>query len=452
MATALTAKRPEELPVSEGPLTTILKSALERVGSNLEEVQLRGLSELWGLVLIPASDELYSEQFVADPTSVSRLQELALDSIMNYYVTHSCTTEILQSFEKAYPLFETLPKAKTAKIIRQLIDIVATLDESFELQEEVCRKVVEWCRREKRTFLRHRVETRLAQVYLKAKKYMKGVEFLKPLCSEVKRIDDKVILVEIYLIESKMHFAVHHYPKAKAALTSCRTVAAAINVAPLVQADIDLTAGILSAAEKDYRTGSSYLLEAFEAFNQGSDPRAMVALKYMMLLKLIQNNKALDEIKAITTSKNALKYTGREVYALLALAKCHEERLLGKFEETLKEYADVLMGDEVFVSHLAEVKERMLETNITRILVAYSRIDLRYVADELKLPEAEISHKISEMILDKKIFGRIDQSSGHLTLTEEEATPSLYKDCIDTHKNLADIVDVLYTKYRQHRQ
>ena len=46
--------------------------------------------------------------------------------------------------------------------------------------------------------------------------------------------------------------------------------------------------GILHCEEEDYLTAFSYFLEAFETYDQGTDKRAVVCLKYMMLCKVLQ--------------------------------------------------------------------------------------------------------------------------------------------------------------------
>merc|ERR1719414_981319 len=119
---------------------------------------------------------------------------------------------------------------------------------------------------------------------------MQAIELLEKLLIEVKKLDDKLLLVEIHLLECRTHYAVKNLPKSKAALTASKTNANAIHCPPLMQADIDLWSGVLAAREKDYRTSFSYFYEAFEAFNAAeSSAKAKTAMKYMLLSKIMMN-------------------------------------------------------------------------------------------------------------------------------------------------------------------
>jgi 26S proteasome regulatory subunit N6 len=63
--------------------------------------------------------------------------------------------------KKSNAFFAQIPKAKTAKIVRSIIDIVSKTPDSLDVQVSLCQDVVEWCTAEKRTFLRHRIESKV---------------------------------------------------------------------------------------------------------------------------------------------------------------------------------------------------------------------------------------------------------------------------------------------------
>jgi 26S proteasome regulatory subunit N6 len=128
--------------------------------------------------------------------------------------------------------------------------------------EELLKDMISWTREEKRTFLRLRLELKLAEVYYKNGKFQASLEILTSLNIEAKKQDDKRLVTEMSLVESRVHQALENWPKAKASLIVAKTNANAIYCPPLLQAEIDRQAGELFAEENDYKTAYSYFFEA----------------------------------------------------------------------------------------------------------------------------------------------------------------------------------------------
>lgn len=90
----------------------------------------------------------------------------------------------------------TPPNFRYSRVILQRLKIIrSTYKEDalhpeydsigMALQLEVCKEQVEWAKSEKRTFLRQRIEARLANLYLDTKDYSAALSLISRLLSEV---------------------------------------------------------------------------------------------------------------------------------------------------------------------------------------------------------------------------------------------------------------------------
>ncbi|KAH8828084.1 PCI domain-containing protein [Flagelloscypha sp. PMI_526] len=360
-------------------------------------------------------------------------------------------------------------KAKTAKLIRTLLnhlDAIQTPD-SAQIQTQVLQDNIAWAKDEKRIFLKHSLELRLASLYLTQQQFKASLALLNTLLVELRRLDDKMVLTEVHLLESRVYLGVRNVAKSKAALTSARTFAASIYCPPSLQASLDLQSGILHAEDKDWTTASSYFYEAFEnlsALGEADDTqeggvgagvkggRALMGLKYLLLCKVMLN--LPEEVNTLLTSKAKLagKYAQtREVDSMRAIAKAHENRNLGDFQKALRDYKDALSADPIVRSHLTALYDTLLQQNLLRIVEPYSVVEIDYVASQLGegsagLGRSEVEQKLSQMILDKTLSGVLDQGRGCLVLYEEAEADPMYGAAISTLGEIGKVVESLYAK------
>ena len=82
--------------------------------------------------------------------------------------------------------------------------------------------------------MRHRVQINLAALFLEKKKFKLSFEIVEKLLKEIRKIDDKHLLVEILILESKIWHQLENVPKAKSSLTAAKASANAIYCSPLL--------------------------------------------------------------------------------------------------------------------------------------------------------------------------------------------------------------------------
>ncbi|KAI9223017.1 PCI domain-containing protein [Blastocladiella britannica] len=395
---------------------------------------------------LPAAVKAYQQIVAADAASEEavRAKEHAVLRLGQLLRDQGAAADLAALQTQARPFLISLPKAKTAKIVRTLIDYLSEIPNSLDLQVAACKSAIDWAEAEKRAFLRQALETRLAAMYLDNKMYTESLALIASLLRELKRLDDKAVLVDVQLLESRVWHALRNIPKARAALTSARTSANSIYCPPLMQAALDLQSGVLHAEEKDFKTAFSYFYETLEGYSSQDDARAVLALKYMLLCKIMLS--LPDDVTALLTHKVANKYTAIEVDAMKAIATAMQQRSLLDFERSLTQYKAQLHDDPVVRLHLSTLYDTLLEQNLVKVIEPYARVEVAHVAEMVKLPVAQVEQKLSQLILDGKIKGVLDQGVGILVIFDEVKDDATYTAAIDTIKKMGTVVDALYQK------
>ncbi|KAF7290527.1 PCI-domain-containing protein [Mycena indigotica] len=404
---------------------------------------------------------------------ILREQETALLTLGTLYRDQQNAEGLAQVITLSRAFFMTsTAKAKTAKLIRTLLNYFNSIPDSMPTQIRVLEDNIAWAKTEKRIFLKHSLETRLAGIHLDLQHYRPALNIIESLLTELKRLDDKLILTEVHLLESKVYRGVGNITKAKAALTSSRTSAASIYTPPPLQSALDIQSGILHAEEKDYKTAYSYFFEAFESQASaasfapapgklGADGAlpavtsgepidtdgkgALEALKYMLLCKVMLN--LPEDVHSLLSIKLALKYAQlRDVESMRAIARAHQDRNLADFEKALRDYKDELSSDPTIRSHLAALYDTLLEQNLLRIVEPYSVVELEYVSETVGQGRQAVEAKLSQMILDKVLHGVLDQGRGCLLVYDATEADTTYTSAIETLQQVGKVVESLYAK------
>ncbi|KAG7280614.1 hypothetical protein CRUP_023233 [Coryphaenoides rupestris] len=284
------------------------------------------------------------------------------------------------------PFLISISKAKAARLVRSLLDLFLDMEAATGQEVELCLECIEWAKTEKRTFLRQALESRLIALYFDTKKYPEALALGTQLLQELKKMDDKALLVE----------------------------------------------------EKDWKTAYSYFVEAFEGYDSVDSPRAITSLKYMLLCKIVLN-----------FGKSGLRHAGRQTDSLKCVAQASKNRSLADFEKALTEYRSELRDDPIISTHLATLYDNLLEQNLIRVIEPFSRVQIDHISGLIKLSKGDVERKLSQMILDKKFHGILDQGEGVLIIFDEPPVDKTYGAALETIQNMSKVVDSLYNKAKK---
>ena len=332
----------------------------------------------------------------------------------------------------------------TDKLIAKLKKRKDLLNEIVNIAEEITK----FCDETNNISMKSKIQTRLAEVYYIHENYSKALDICNKVIFDLKRYEDNLGLIQLLLLESKIYYATNGISKAKASLTSVKTLITKVYVEPKLQANIDMHAGILAAYEKDFNLAYSYFFEAFDVYNIPSKKRrnkGLRAFEYMILCKIVGGH--IEEVNNVVLSKQGKDYYGPEVEALRSIESAVKEKSIKLLEDNIaknKKY----FTDRVINYHISNLHNDLLEKNLIKIIKPYSVVEIDFVAKTIGLNYQDVLNRLRQMILDKKINGILDQGKGSLIIYDvDSANPYLDKS-IETFKNLEKVVEALDKKVR----
>jgi len=251
-------------------------------------------------------------------------------------------------------------------------------------------------------------------------------------------------------LESKIHHALLHIPRARAQLTAARTSAHSIYCPPLLQAELDIQSGILHAEEGDYKTSYSYFYEAYENFNATTkqidyaSEMAKSCLKYMLLSRIMTKNS--DEVSNLINGKLALQYAQPELEVMRSIANSFKKSSLSEFKDVIETNRSELEKDPVVQRHLDALYDNLLEQNLLQIIEPFSVVEISHISSLIQLDMHPVEKKLSQMILDKKLIGILDQANDCLIVYENAPDDELYPTVVEIFDNIDGVIDNLYKR------
>ena len=129
-----------------------------------------------------------------------------------------------------------------------------------------------------------------------------------------------------------------------------------------------------------------------------------------------------------------------------AVASAHHERSLSAFAVATASYKAQLGDDPIIQAHLSDLYDTLLEQNLCRLLEPFSRVEISHIAKLIELPLQKVEMKLSQMILDKKFNGILDQGLGCLVVFADAPEDKIYPNALEVVDSMGAVVDSLFEK------
>lgn len=342
---------------------------------------------------------------------------------------------LCQSLRKFWP---DLTGARASKIMKKIVSFISPKD--FKEGISFVEKMIEWSEKEGLKYLKLFFHTKRVGMLYELGQYSECLENIKRLSTELKKMNDKLNLINLYIYESKTYYEMQNMTRAKASLTSARALAVTTFSPSYIQAQIELISGMYICEDRHYSAAYGNFMEALDGFNQSKwYAEACLTVRYLLLSKIIDNK--WNEIGPLLKNKNVQVYLGDEIVKiLLKLSESCKKRNLAEYDRIIRENYEAIK-DNFVLSHLAHLNDLLLDLNILKLIEPYLNITISYLVEELNFPVNAIEAKLRKLILDGKISGILDYYTGTLVMYDRKRESAVEKNYYEMMNSIVTAID-----------
>ncbi|KAI5172456.1 26S proteasome regulatory subunit N6 [Nematocida sp. LUAm3] len=338
---------------------------------------------------------------------------------------------------------KTISKASSSILLKNTLDILEKEGLNKKQTMALYDKMISWASSNKRNLLKLDFKMRKAELLLALSEYKECLSLIDETAKVLKQTDDKLGLVRLYYLESKVYYELKNLPKAKSSLTLARSTLTFVYCPPRLQAKIDLLNGIYLADEREYKTATAHILEALEGFSIAQDKKETVRCgRYLVLMKTMEG-KTKEAFATLSHKFLSPHKSDKCIEMLCKITKCVEERNLKKCNEIIHSGMQDISSDAFLMSHLVYLCDNLIDSNILKIIEPYSTISVQYIGEVLGFDIPTIENRVRRMILDGRIKGNIDQETMCIIIKTQKTKEKQHSSISEVLSVLSDATSVI---------
>jgi len=227
-------------------------------------------------------------------------------------------------------------------------------------------------------------------------------------------------LLEVYALEIQMCALTKNSLRMKEIYPKTINLTSAI-ADPRNIAVIRESGGKMYMSEKKWEAAYNEFFEAFKNYQEtGNATRAKIMLKYVVLANML----ALSSINPFDSREAKVYQDDPEISAMASLRNAYENNDITTIDQLLTNPSYRILSDAFIRSYLQDLLRNIRLQVLQNIIKPYRCISLDFLAKEINVPNEDVISLLVQLILDEKIFARIDGTEGFLHINSGSSDES----------------------------
>ena len=259
-----------------------------------------------------------------------------------------------------------------------------------------------------------------AKLLLDRRNYVDVMKKLRDLHAKCQRPDGSddpskgTYLLEIYALEIQMYAERKNNKQLKQLYQRALTVRSAVPH-PKIMGIIRECGGKMHMSEENWSEAQSDFFESFRNYDEAGSLQRIQVLKYLLLTTMLMRS----HINPFDSQETKPYRNDPRIAAMTDLVEAYQQDDIHRYESVLSKNPDLLQ--DVFIAeNIDEVTRNMRTKAILKIIAPYTSMFTKWIAEQIRISDAEVQDILGYLILDGRIKGTIDQHVGVLELDADD--------------------------------
>ncbi|KAJ3276790.1 hypothetical protein HDV01_002844 [Terramyces sp. JEL0728] len=212
------------------------------------------------------------------------------------------------------------------------------------------------------------------------------------------------LLLEIYALEIQMYTETKNNKKLKEVYQKCLHVKSAIPH-PRIMGLIRECGGKMHMYEQEWDKAQTDFFEAFKNYDEAGSQQRIQCLKYLVLANMLMES----QINPFDSQETKSYATDPQIIVLTDLVDAFHQKDLKRFERILRSNRSSIMDDLFIREYIDDVLKTIRMQVLIDLVSPYSRIEIKFIAEQLTISPKEVEDILISVILDGKLVAKVDQ-------------------------------------------